>query len=266
MNEVPVAQENFNVPLGHPPPQVVGENPQFTNSMPNAQETHQGVHPETPQNGPQRDDESKEKLHVLERRLRAVEGNNISGLDAFDMCLVPDVVIPAKFKAPEFEKYKGLSCPQNHLIMFCRKMASHAHNDKLLIHCFQDSLCGASLNWYMHLERSRISSWKDLADAFLKQYKYNMDMAPDRMQLQNLVKKDKETFKEYAQRWRELAAQVEPPLSEKELVGMFMDTLQAPFYEKMIGSISSSFSDLVVIGERIENGLKNGKIPCPSTN
>jgi hypothetical protein len=146
MNEVLVAQENFNVPLGHPPPQVVGENPQFTNSMPNAQETHQGVHPETPQNWPQRDDESKEKLHVLERRLRAVEGNNISGLDAFDMCLVPDVVIPAKFKALEFEKYKCLSCPQNHLIMFCRKMASHAHNDKLLIHCFQDSLCGASLN------------------------------------------------------------------------------------------------------------------------
>ncbi|KAK2428574.1 hypothetical protein QL285_027088 [Trifolium repens] len=119
MNEAPVAQENFNVPLGHPPPQVVGENPLFTNSMPNAQETHQGVHPETPQNWPQRDDESKEKLHVLERRLRAVEGNNISGLDAFDMCLVPDVVIPAKFKALEFEKYKCLSCPQNHLIMFC---------------------------------------------------------------------------------------------------------------------------------------------------
>ncbi|WJX78112.1 hypothetical protein P8452_61366 [Trifolium repens] len=237
MNEIPVAQENFNVPPGHLPPQVVGKNPQFTNPMPNAQETHQGVHLETPQNWPQHDDESKEKPHVLERRLRVVEGNNISGLDAFDMCLVPDVVIPAKFKASEFEKYKGLSCPQNHLIMFCRKMASHAHNNKLLIHCFQDSLCGASLNWYMHLERSRISSWKDLADAFLKQYKYNMDMAPDRMQLQNLMKKDKETFKEYAQRWRELAAQVEPPLSEKELVGMFMDTLQAPFYEKMIGSI-----------------------------
>ncbi|MCI81157.1 hypothetical protein A2U01_0102429 [Trifolium medium] len=39
--------------------------------------------------------------------MRAVEGNNIYGLNAFDMCLVPDVVIPAKFKAPEFEKYKG---------------------------------------------------------------------------------------------------------------------------------------------------------------
>ena len=58
----------------------------------------------------------------------------------------------------------------------------------------------------MHLERSRIQSWKDLADAFLKQYRYNIDMAPDRSQLQNMVKKDDETFKEYAQRWREVAA------------------------------------------------------------
>jgi len=77
----------------------------------------------------------------------------------------------------------------------------------------------------MHLEPTRISSWKDLVDAFLKQYKYNMDMAPDRMQLQNMAKKSSETFKEYAQRWRELAAQVEPPLYEKEMITMFIETL-----------------------------------------
>jgi len=51
----------------------------------------------------------------------------------------------------------------------------------------------------------------DLADAFVKQYKYNIDSAPDRLQLQNMAKKDTESFKEYAQRWRELAAHVEPP-------------------------------------------------------
>jgi len=112
----------------------------------------------------------------------------------------------------------------------------------------------------MHLEPTRISSWKDLVDAFLKQYKYNMDMAPDRMQLQNMAKKSSETFKEYAQGWRELAAQVEPPLYEKEMITMFIETLQPPFYEHVLGSISSNFSDIVTIGERIEHGLKTGKI------
>ncbi|MCI23836.1 hypothetical protein A2U01_0045018 [Trifolium medium] len=132
---------------------------------------------------------------ALEERLKAVEGFSAYGVDAMDMCLVPDVVIPPKFKVPDFEKYKGIHCPRNHLRMFCRKMAGYAANEKLMIHVFQDSLSGASLDWYMKLERTQIQTWKDLADAFLKQYKYNLDMAPNRMQLQNLSKKGSESFK-----------------------------------------------------------------------
>ena len=97
-------------------------------------------------------------------------------------------------------------------------------------------------------------------DAFLKQYKYNVDMAPDKLQLQNMSKKNSETFKEYAQRWRELAAQVESPLHDREMVTMFISTLHSPFYEHMLGSVSSNFTDIVIIGERIELGLKPGKI------
>ena len=144
-------------------------------------------------------------------------------------------------------------------------MAAYAHDDKLLIHFFQDSLSGAAVNWYAQLERSRIRTWKDLADAFLKQYKHNLEMAPDRSQLQSMFKRENETFKEYALRWRELAAQVQPPLSEKEIVTMFIDTLQAPYYEKMIGSVSASFSDIVLIGERIKNGLRSGRLVHDAT-
>jgi hypothetical protein len=115
-----------------------------------------------------------------------------------DMCLVPDMVVPPKFKAPDFEKYKGNQCPRNHLKMLCRKMAAYTANEKLMIHVFQDSLSGASLEWYIQLKRAQVQTWKDLVDAFLKQYKYNLDMAPNRMQLQNLGQTNKETFKDYA--------------------------------------------------------------------
>ncbi|XP_045822052.1 uncharacterized protein LOC123914933 [Trifolium pratense] len=176
------------------------------------------------------------------------------------MCLVPDVVVPPKFKAPDFDKYKGTGCPKIHIKRFYTKMAAHASNEKLLIHIFQDSLSGASFDWYMQLERAQIKTWKDLVDAFLTQYSYNLNIAPNRMQLQNLSQRSNEAFKEYAQRWRELAAQVQPPLMDRELVDTFMSTLQGPYYEKMIGSISSNFADLVIIGERVEAGIKNGKI------
>lgn len=51
---------------------------------------------------------------------------------------------------------------------------------------------------------------------------------------------------------------------EKELVDMFMGTLQGPYYEKLVGSTSAGFSDLVVAGETIESGVKAEKIPNPA--
>jgi len=84
-------------------------------------------------------------------------------------------------------------------------------------------------------------------------------MAPDRTQLQNMVKRESESFKEYAQRWRDLATQVAPPMVEREMVTMMVDTLPVFYYEKLVGYMPSSFADLVFAGERIEVGLKRGK-------
>ena len=79
---------------------------------------------------------------------------------------------------PEFEKYKGNSCPCDHLVMYIRKMSTHTDDQHLLIHFFQDSLIGAALKWYMSLDSSSIRTFYDLCEAFIKQYKYNMFMTP----------------------------------------------------------------------------------------
>lgn len=39
-----------------------------------------------------------------------------------------------------------------------------------------------------------------------------------------------------------------------------MDMVQPALYEKMVGNVSLGFSDLVIVGIRIEQGMKNGKI------
>ncbi|XP_038997125.1 uncharacterized protein LOC120121919 [Hibiscus syriacus] len=44
-------------------------------------------------------------------------------------------------------------------------MASHVQDEKLLIHCFQDSLKGSAVKWYNQLTRAHIKSWRDLAKA-----------------------------------------------------------------------------------------------------
>ncbi|XP_050889356.1 uncharacterized protein LOC127094579 [Lathyrus oleraceus] len=57
-----------------------------------------------------------------------------------------------------------------------------------------------------------------------------------------------------------MASRVRPALSDNELVDIFMGTLHGLYFEKMIGSPSTNFTDMVTIGERVKSGLKSGKI------
>lgn len=57
-----------------------------------------------------------------------------------------------------------------------------------------------------------------------------------------------------------MAARVRPLFLNKELVDIFMGTLQGLYFEKMVSSMSSNFSNMVTIGKHIENGLKTGNI------
>ncbi|RDY05525.1 hypothetical protein CR513_10639, partial [Mucuna pruriens] len=117
---------------------------------------------------------------ATDERLHAVEGGNRYWLEVVDLCLIPDVGLSVDFKTPKFDKYKGSTCPQIHLAMYCCKMAAYIYDDKVLIHCFQDSLTGTALSWYVRLEQGCIKTWRDLTEAFLKQYKYNQDVASNR--------------------------------------------------------------------------------------
>ena len=99
-----------------------------------------------------------------------------------------------------------------------------------------------------------------MAKAFLVQYKYMTDLAPDRISLQNMEKKATETFREYAHKWRDLTTQVQPLMTDKELNKMFFNTLKAPYYDRMIGNSNTNFFDVVSVGEMIESGVKLGKI------
>ena len=75
-------------------------------------------------------------------------------------------------------------------------MVEIIHNDKLLIHFFQDSLTGSALSSYMTLDNTRIKKWSNLANAFLRQYKFNIDIIPNRMSLIIMEKSNKETVRE----------------------------------------------------------------------
>ncbi|XP_050915290.1 uncharacterized protein LOC127130297 [Lathyrus oleraceus] len=266
---MPVLQNvQQTVPLVPEPPKVV---PTFTQAN-----VHTRVQPylnepvyeilDDNDEGYQPRDRLREEVVTIDKRLRKMEGDQIFGAAARDICLVSGLVIPPKFKTPNFDCYEGTTCPKSHLIMYYCRMAAHVENDKLMIHCFQDSLKGASSKWYLTLDQSRIKSFQDLSDAFIKHYKYNMDLAPNRRQLLSMTQKSSKTFKEYAQRWREIASQVEPPLTDKELADWFVDTVRPEFYERMVGSVTTNFADIVAVGVKVELAMKSGKMSSGSSS
>src|ERR1051325_232021 len=67
----------------------------------------------------------QEQLLKMQLEIKTIRGKELFGKNAQDLCLVPRIRIPAKFKVPDFEKYKGNSCPQSHLTMYARKMSTY---------------------------------------------------------------------------------------------------------------------------------------------
>jgi hypothetical protein len=134
------------------------------------------------------------------------------------------------------------------------------NDEKLLIHFFQDSLSDTALTWYMQLDNTKVKKWKDLVDAFMRQYKFNIDMGPDQLSLQAMEKDNKESIREYARRWSELAAQINPSMLEKEMINLFCNTFNTPYFEYLVRSSAQHFTDFVVMAERIEQAIGLGKI------
>ena len=48
----------------------------------------------------------QQRCNLLDKKLKEIEGvNNLRSVDPRELRLVPDLVMPPKFKLPKFEKY-----------------------------------------------------------------------------------------------------------------------------------------------------------------
>ncbi|XP_070010705.1 uncharacterized protein [Nicotiana sylvestris] len=130
---------------------------------------------------------------------------------------------------------------------------------------FGESLVGIASEWYMDQDMSRWHIWDDLAQDFVRQFQYNIDIAPDRNSLSNFKNKSSESFREYVVKWRKQAASVKPPMDETKMVSVFLQAQEADYFQNMLSAMGKSFVDAIKIGEMVENGLKTSRILSQST-
>ncbi|XVF56240.1 hypothetical protein PTKIN_Ptkin06aG0102900 [Pterospermum kingtungense] len=182
------------------------------------------------------------------------------------MSLIDGLELPPKFKMPKFEKYDGTKCPRTHIISYHRKMEFYEKDDKIMIHCFHNSLEGSAAEWLSGLKKGDVSSWNDLANQFVKHFQHMVDMAPTRITLSTMEKRNNETFREYARRWREVANRVKPALESKEFSFMFIRTLKNPYYDRLLMLSGNDYADVVDKGELLEGEIKQGRVEDTSSS
>ena len=97
----------------------------------------------------------KSQVETLTKKIHIIEGFSARGnVDLENLTNFPQVIMPSKFKAPEFVKYDGTGDPCPHLLMFYRKMAPYGDNHPFLCQIFPDSLIGPDATWYVRLEKT----------------------------------------------------------------------------------------------------------------
>ncbi|XP_070009678.1 uncharacterized protein [Nicotiana sylvestris] len=86
------------------------------------------------------------KVQSLEQSLRNMQGLGNQVTVAYkDLCLFPDVQLPAGFKMPKFDMYGGHGDLVAHLRGYCSKMRGSGGKDELLMAYFSQSLSEAAL-------------------------------------------------------------------------------------------------------------------------
>nr|XP_027067607.1 uncharacterized protein LOC113693243 [Coffea arabica] len=182
------------------------------------------------------------------------------GLDYDELCLFPDIQLPMGFKTPKFNKYDGTGNPKTHLKMFANKLGKPVDDENLPMCLFPESLEGDALDWYSNLKSGEVKTWLDLSTAFVKQYEFNCELAPTRTTLEGTKRKPSEDHKTYAKRWRKLAAKVEPPMTEEEIVRTFIKAHDPPYFEEIFRMTGSPFAAIINKLEEYDEFVKAGKI------
>ncbi|CAL2270981.1 unnamed protein product [Prunus armeniaca] len=109
---------------------------------------------------------------------------------------------PKRFSTPSFMHFKGDSDPESHLKHFKSIMIFYKANDALMCKVFAMTLQGEAQDWFHSLPSRSISSFKELAHVFTKEYTSYRTIKKNPDHLFNLQKKDDESLRDYIKRFK----------------------------------------------------------------
>nr|XP_009626117.1 uncharacterized protein LOC104116871 [Nicotiana tomentosiformis] len=206
------------------------------------------------------------KMKSLEQTMRNIQGLGGHKSILFNnLCIFPHVHLPPGFKTPKFDKYDGHGDPVVCLKRYCNQLRGAGGKKELLMAYFGEILTVIASELFIDQDISYWHVWNDMAQDFVQQFQYNINIVLDRSSLVNLKKNPTESFREYAIKWREQAARVKPLMKEVEMIDYFLQAQNPDYLHYMLATIGKPFAEAIKIGEIVENDMKSGKIASQAT-
>ena len=63
-----------------------------------------------------------------------------------------------------------------------------------------------------------------------------------------------------------MAIQVQPPLIKTEVIMLFLNTLQEPYYDRLMPTATGSFANMIKADNLVDHTIKNGRIDMGESN
>ncbi|KAJ8535673.1 hypothetical protein K7X08_023393 [Anisodus acutangulus] len=187
------------------------------------------------------------EIHSLKEAFKNIQtSKGHEGLEYEDLCMHPDIELPVGYKMPKFDLFDGKGNPYSHLRSYCDKLIGVGKNQAIIMKLFVRGLTGEALDWYTSQDPQKWRNWGTMAQDFVDRFKFNTDTVLDRFYLMKFEKKSRETFREYAMKWRAYN-ESSTPIEESEMTTLFVQSLKdATYYERMISvidEVSRSYKD-----------------------
>ncbi|XP_074336267.1 uncharacterized protein LOC141673422 [Apium graveolens] len=115
---------------------------------------------------------------------------------------------------PTIKAYNGTENPDNHVKTFSNALLLHPVNDTIKCRAFPQNLPGIAQRWYRHLSLNYMGSFKELSQAFIKQFISGRVHEKSSTSLIGIVQPAKESLKDYLNRFTKEASKV-PNLEDK---------------------------------------------------
>lgn len=125
---------------------------------------------------------------------------------------------------------------------------------------FSQTLPDLALEWFVVWDIVKWHNQDDMANKFVQQFQYNIDLVLDEKFLTNMKMKNTESFKEYPIKWHEQVDRVKTPMKENKIVGVFLCTQNKTYFQHFFLTMDKSFIAVIKIREIIENRIKIDRI------